>query len=103
MISVVGKKEVIFYFDTEQGRKNFLIWYSNQGEQSSQYYEEESGKDWLYVKPPEECCTECEFYDIDRIQSILEQNKEKRKVELTCSNCEHKYKVKNYYFEKEKV
>ena len=101
-ISVVDKKELILYFDTEIGRKNFLEWYSRHGSSDSQYFQEQSSKDWIYLKRPEESCPKCEFYGSE-VFGILSENKDKRKVELVCGQCGHKYKAWNSLFEKVKA
>ena len=69
------------HFDTQVGLENFMAWYSNSGEQDSRYYEESYGKDWIYVKPSDEACPECEFEELN------ESEDEEGNACIDCTNC----------------
>jgi hypothetical protein len=93
-----NKKELTLYFDTEQGIRNFIAWYTDGGgEQNSSYYSETCGKNWMYVKPPEDCCPKCEYVDQDNIQTYLWNNKKIKEIDWNCENCSHAYTIANYY------
>ena len=102
-ISVVDKKELILYFDTDQDLGHFMAWYKKNSNTHIQYFAKEGDKDWLYIKRRDGVCPKCEHFDLDSMVKSLQHNKDKRKVELVCEKCEHKYKVSNCYFEKVKV
>lgn len=85
-----GKHTLTIHFDTKVGIENFVAWYLNSGEQSSQYYSEAWGKTWMYVAPPHEACPECEYVDF----ADDERNSDDRE-DVICSNCGHHYVIPN--------
>lgn len=73
------KISLTLYFDTEAGLLNFRRWYlDGGGEQVSTYYAEDTGKAWMYLKPPDNCCPHCEFWE----ESFDE------KMPRFCPNCD---------------
>lgn len=67
------------YFDTAQGVMNFRAWYlDGGGEQASNYYSEDHGKNWMYLKPPDNACPHCEYWN----ETFDE------KIPRFCPNCE---------------
>lgn len=94
------KHKLTLYFDSKQGVSNFRAWYIDSGgEQSSNYFSEDRGDDWLYLKPPKEACPKCEYYEGDILDALYEQ-KTKKVIEYQCVNCNHNYKIENCYYEK---
>jgi hypothetical protein len=58
------KESLTLYFDTQQGVLNFRAWYLDEGgEQSSNYYSEDHGKNWMYLKAPDNACPHCEYWN----------------------------------------
>ncbi len=71
-----NKHTLTIHFDTKVGIDNFIAWYlDGGGEQSSEYYSESWGKNWIYVQPGEDCCPKCEYM---------------RAEESECYNCGYK-------------
>lgn len=69
-----NKHSLTLYFDSKQGIDNFIGWYiDGGGEQYSNYYSEDWGKDWIYVKPPQGHCPKCEYWDEDMEFSIFDK------------------------------
>jgi hypothetical protein len=94
-----GKHTLTIHFDTKTGIKNFMAWYLDAGgEQSSKYYSESWGKDWMYVQTSETACPKCEYDDKDLLEDIWEDDDNPEFLKTHCDNCTHIYKVKNPYY-----
>jgi hypothetical protein len=96
----MDKVKLTLYFDTKQGRSNFLAWYlDGGGEQGSHYYTRGNWtEEWIYLAPPETACPKCEYsFDEDEINGFFWDNKSIMRKTFKCGNCGHKYNIENIY------
>ena len=94
-----GKHTLTLHFDTKVGIENWLAWcLDGGGEQQSQYYSNAWGKSWVYVKPDEDACPECEYScDLDEHRRQMYSDTSISKMDISCRNCDHKYSINNPY------
>jgi hypothetical protein len=91
------KVKLTLYFDTEQGRENFMAWYlDGGGEQGANYCTQKWTEEWMYLVPPDDACPECEYYD-EGVLHFFWKNLNVRKHEFRCSNCTCRFSLRNPY------